>query len=145
MSLHRVPSALLATILSLPLAVLWPAAAVAESRRSTAPVAAGAPIDLNSADAAVLASGLQGIGASKARAIVEHRRRHGPFRSVDELALVKGIGPKTVERNRSRLRVGDGSAAMSVGPSVPRPAPRPGIRVRGEGPIIIEGMPRDGG
>jgi competence protein ComEA len=62
-------------------------------------------VDLNTADVATLSRDLLGIGDTRARAIVEHRRRHGPFRSVDELALVRGIGPKTVDRNRTRLRV----------------------------------------
>ncbi|MFM7706860.1 MAG: ComEA family DNA-binding protein, partial [Gammaproteobacteria bacterium] len=75
----------------------------------------GAGVDLNTADAATLARELQGIGESRARAIVEHRRRHGPFRSVDELALVRGIGPNTVERNRSRLRIGAVAAPAGDG------------------------------
>lgn len=116
-----------------------------------APSAQAAPtgpgIDLNTADAAMLARELQGIGESRARAIVEHRRRHGPFRSVDELALVRGIGPKTVERNRARLRIGGGSGVPVI-PSMPsagggsRAATRSPSRPPQEGPIIIEGMPR---
>ncbi len=70
-------------------------------------------VNLNTADAATLARDLEGIGESKARAIVEHRRRNGAFRSVDELALVKGIGPKTLELNRPRLRVGPAAAAAT--------------------------------
>jgi competence protein ComEA len=62
-------------------------------------------VDLNTADAATLSRELSGIGESRARAIIEHRQRHGPFRSVDELALIRGIGPKTIERNRARMRV----------------------------------------
>jgi len=49
--------------------------------------------------------------ADVARAIVEHRQKNGAFRSVDELALVKGIGAKTLENNRGRLTVGSGGAA----------------------------------
>ena len=70
-------------------------------------------VNLNTADAATLARDLEGIGESKARAIVEHRRRNGAFRSVDELALVKGIGPKTLELNRPRLRGGPAAAAAT--------------------------------
>lgn len=113
----------------------------------------GSGVDLNSADAATLARELLGIGESRARAIVEHRRRHGPFRSVDELALVRGIGPKTVERNRARLRVGGagagpgGAGVVAVGSAgggarVTRSSPRGPSRPLEEGPIIIEGMPR---
>ena len=94
-------------LLSLLLALCVPAA-----------TAAG-PIDLNSADAATLARELRGVGEVRARAIVDHRRVNGPFRSVDELALVKGIGPRVIELNRSKLRVGRSPAAASpvVGPS----------------------------
>jgi len=84
-------------------------------------------VNLNTADAATLARDLEGIGESKARAIVEHRTRNGAFRSVDELALVKGIGPKTLELNRSRLRVGPAasSATGSGGAKAPARASAP--------------------
>ncbi len=65
-------------------------------------------VNINTADVATLAREIKGIGESKARAIVEHRQKNGAFRSVDELALVKGIGVKTLENNRSRLTVGSG-------------------------------------
>ena len=75
-------------------------------------------VDLNTADVATLSRDLLGIGETRARAIVEHRRRHGPFRSVDELALVRGIGPKTVDRNRARMRVsGDASPPARTAPA----------------------------
>ena len=51
-------------------------------------------VDINHA-AAWLLQALPGIGAQKARAIVEFRDSHGPFASSDELALVPGIGPAT--------------------------------------------------
>lgn len=79
-------------------------------------------VNLNTADAATLARDLEGIGESKARAIVEHRRRNGAFRSVDELALVKGIGPKTLELNRPRLRVGPAAAAATGSGGAKAPA-----------------------
>jgi competence protein ComEA len=64
-----------------------------------------APVNLNSADAATLAHDLKGIGSVKAQAIVEYRQKHGPFRSVDELAQVKGISQKLIDRNRADLRI----------------------------------------
>lgn len=79
-------------------------------------------VNLNTADAATLARDLEGIGESKARAIVEHRTRNGAFRSVDELALVKGIGPKTLELNRSRLRVGPAASAATGSGGAKAPA-----------------------
>lgn len=62
-----------------------------------------APVDVNTADAATLATSLTGIGAAKAAAIVAYRDANGPFRTLDELAKVKGVGEKTVEKNRSIL------------------------------------------
>ena len=66
-------------------------------------VAEAALINLNTADAETLTRELTGIGASKAKAIVEYRDAHGPFGSVDELLEVKGIGASTLEKNRSKL------------------------------------------
>ena len=48
---------------------------------------------------------LKGVGLSKAKAIVEYRKKHGPFRSADDLSLVKGIGERTVELNRADIKV----------------------------------------
>jgi competence protein ComEA len=63
-------------------------------------------VDINTADATTLAEGLNGIGLSKAEAIVAYRNEHGAFASADDLANVKGIGMKTVERNRDLIVVG---------------------------------------
>lgn len=68
-------------------------------------------VDINSADAGRIAQVMVGIGASKAEAIVAYRKEHGPFKSVDDLALVKGVGAKTVEKNRERLTLTSGGAA----------------------------------
>lgn len=87
------------------LALWWPLAALA------------GPVNVNSADAATLARELVGIGPSKAQAIVAHRDKHGPFRSAEDLARVRGIGAKTVDRNKDLLRF-DGRA------SAPAPAAR---------------------
>lgn len=68
-------------------------------------LALAGPVDVNTADAETISTELQGIGMSKAKAIVEYRKAHGPFKSADDLALVKGIGPRTVEINRSNILV----------------------------------------
>ena len=67
---------------------------------------AAAPIDINTADAATLATSIKGVGAARAEAIVAYRDQHGPFATVDDLANVKGIGSKIVEANREGLSVG---------------------------------------
>ena len=62
-------------------------------------------VDINTADAAALET-LPGVGPSLAEAIVEHRRRAGPFASVDELVEISGIGPVKLEQIRPIARVG---------------------------------------
>lgn len=65
-----------------------------------------ASVDLNHADAATLAAGLNGVGPRLAQAIVQYRKTHGPFTSVEQLLQVKGIGIHVLERNRAQLTVG---------------------------------------
>ncbi len=65
-----------------------------------------APVDINTADAATLAQAIKGVGEKKAAAIVAYRTEHGPFKSVDELTNVPGIGQATVDKNRSELIIG---------------------------------------
>ncbi|MEW6647209.1 MAG: helix-hairpin-helix domain-containing protein [Pseudomonadota bacterium] len=65
-----------------------------------------APVDINTADATALAQSIKGVGAKRAEAIVAYRKEHGPFKTVDDLAKVPGIGAKMVEANRQNLAVG---------------------------------------
>lgn len=60
-------------------------------------------INVNTASADALAEILTGIGPKKAEAIVAYRETNGPFKSVDDLLQVKGIGPATLEKNRDRI------------------------------------------
>lgn len=100
----------------------WAAALVALLSATLLPLAALAgPVNVNGADAATLARELQGIGISKAEAIVAHRDKHGPFRSVDDLARVKGIGRKTLDRNREFIRL-DARAVPPRAAATPAPA-----------------------
>lgn len=63
------------------------------------------PVNINTADAKTLDDALLGIGLQKAEAIVAYRKQHGPFKSVDGLDQVKGIGSKTIDNNRARISV----------------------------------------
>ena len=64
-------------------------------------------VNINTANANTLAVALDGVGEQRAKAIVEYREAHGPFRTVDDLAQVKGIGERVVAQNRTRLKVTD--------------------------------------
>jgi competence protein ComEA len=68
-------------------------------------VAFAAGIDINTADATALEQ-VKGIGPARAAAIVEYRDKNGPFKSVDELTRVPGIGAKSLESMRDQVRVG---------------------------------------
>ena len=98
--MHRVTVVLRSLLLSLLLAGAALAATDAPAMR----------VDINTADAATLAAALNGVGLAKAEAIVAHRKEHGPFKSPEQLAEVKGIGLKLVEKNRDRIDVGSSSA-----------------------------------
>ena len=58
-----------------------------------------------SVKAETIAAELKGVGLSKARAIVEYRKKHGPFKNPEDLSLVKGIGDRTVEMNLADIKV----------------------------------------
>jgi len=70
---------------------------VAERREETR-------LDVNRADRAALV-GLPGVGPVLAERILEDRARNGPFRSVEDLRRVKGIGERTLERLRDLVVV----------------------------------------
>ena len=67
---------------------------------------AGESVNINTADAATIDRVLLNVGPAKAQAIVDYRKANGAFRSMEQLALVKGIGLKTVEKNRDRIELG---------------------------------------
>jgi competence protein ComEA len=63
-----------------------------------------APVDLNRATAAELDE-LPGVGPSTAQAIIAYREEHGPFRSVEQLLEVRGIGQAKLDGLRDLVRV----------------------------------------
>ena len=81
------------------------------------------PVDINTADAATLAKELNGVGPARAQAIVAHRTQNGPFKSVDDLALVKNMPKKVIEANRENIQLGGAhSAQASAKPGAAKPA-----------------------
>jgi competence protein ComEA len=61
-------------------------------------------VNLNTATADQLVT-LPGVGKKKAAAIIEYRQKNGKFKSIQDLAEVKGIGAKMIEKLNSRLAV----------------------------------------
>jgi competence protein ComEA len=116
MTLNR----LLQTV-ALSLALAGSAAAATPAARPVArPITAAVErVNINTADAATLDRVLVNVGPSKADAIVAYRKTNGVFRTIDQLALVKGIGLKTIERNRDRIVLGNVPAARATGARVP--------------------------
>ena len=63
------------------------------------------PVNINTASAEELAENLKGVGPKKALAIIEYREANGPFFTAEEFTNVKGIGQKTLEKNRDEIIV----------------------------------------
>lgn len=91
---------------------LFAAADTAGAAPEAAPEAAGGPVDLNVADAAALER-LPRVGPKTAARILAHRAAHGPFRAVDDLLAVPGIGPKTLAGLAPLVTVGAPGAGQA--------------------------------
>jgi competence protein ComEA len=63
-------------------------------------------IDINKAEPWLLEA-LSGIGEGRAQAIVDYRNEHGPFKHVEDLLQVKGIGPGTFDKIKDYITVSD--------------------------------------
>ena len=68
-------------------------------------ITAAAPVNINTADAAEIADALNGVGLSKAQAIVDYRQAYGLFSQANEIVFVRGIGESTYEKNKSDILV----------------------------------------
>jgi competence protein ComEA len=60
-------------------------------------------VNINKADAQTLAKALNGIGLSKAKAIVAWRETNGTFSNMEQLLAIKGIGSVTLEKNKDHI------------------------------------------
>lgn len=63
------------------------------------------PVNINTADVATLDAELNGVGPVTAQRIVEYREANGPFASAEQIVLVKGVGERTLEKNRDDILV----------------------------------------
>lgn len=79
--------------------------ATSDSVLQTEQQALSSKVNVNKATAESIATSLTGIGLKKAQAIVAFRKVNGPFKTAEELALVKGIGIKTVNKNSNRIQL----------------------------------------
>ncbi len=66
---------------------------------------AAGPVNVNTADAATIAKNVTGIGMVKAEAIVKYREKNGPYKTVDDLSKVSGIGEATIKKIRPQVTV----------------------------------------
>jgi len=73
--------------------------------RLTASADGTRPVNINTASASELAA-INGLGEVKAKAIVAYREQKGPFKSVDELKDVKGIGEQMLAKLRPQVTLG---------------------------------------
>jgi competence protein ComEA len=79
------------------------------SRTTTAKPVAGKVVNINTASAAEL-NGLPGVGAKTAALIVEYRQKNGPFKKIEELMNVRGVGEKNFLKLKDQVTVGNAKA-----------------------------------
>jgi competence protein ComEA len=89
------------------LSAVLPATAVAQEQQPQAQVVVEDKVNINTANAEMLALALDGVGMTRALDIVAYREEHGEFKTVDELERVRGIGKATLERNRHKILLKD--------------------------------------
>src|SRR5882724_864152 len=87
------------------------------------------PVNLNTANSEQLQL-VPGIGPATAEKILQMRKSYGPFKSVDDLRAVRGIGPKRIEKMRKYLTVGKSAAPKKAAQTTPcvncaKPKPPP--------------------
>ena len=68
-------------------------------------IAFAAPVNINTAAASEIAGALNGIGITKAEAIVAFREQNGRFMQPGDIVQVKGVGAATFEKNKADILV----------------------------------------
>lgn len=78
------------------------------------------PVNLNTANSEQLQQ-VPGIGPATASKILQMRKTYGPFKSVDDLLAIRGLGAKRLEKMRKYLTVGKPAASKSTPPPAKSP------------------------
>lgn len=64
-------------------------------------------VNINTANKESLMTGIKGVGDKRAEAIINYREENGPFKSIEELAEVSGVGGSILEANIGNLSIGN--------------------------------------
>lgn len=78
-------------------------AAPAEQGRASVAEQVQLQVNINSASASEIAASLKGVGMKTAQAIVAYRDANGAFKNLDALTMVKGVGRKTIKKNKEHI------------------------------------------
>lgn len=90
-----------------------------------------AAVNINTASADEFVALKKGLGPAKAQAIIDYRKANGPFKTVDDLKHVKGIGAKRLEKLRPDLTVGP-PAKMATASAAKADAKATGSAAKGD-------------
>src|SRR5215472_1999666 len=110
-------SAFLLVFVSLCLALLFSMAANAGKKKPPEK-----PVNINTANSEQLQQ-VPGIGPATAQKILQMRKSYGPFKSVDDLLAIRGLGQKRLDKMRKYLTVGKASAPKTETPATKLPTP----------------------
>ena len=81
----------------------WQTTALAADTNTLAAEQQVSTVNINTASAEAISNALNGVGMKRADTIVAYRKANGVFTSIDQLLNVKGVGEKTLEKNRDRI------------------------------------------
>tara|TARA_R110000822_G_scaffold59736_7_gene148822 strand:- start:12643 stop:13014 length:372 start_codon:yes stop_codon:yes gene_type:complete len=81
----------------------WQTTALAADTNTLAVEQQVSTVNINTASAEAISNALNGVGMKRADTIVAYRKANGVFTSIDQLLNVKGVGEKTLEKNRDRI------------------------------------------
>ena len=109
---------LLSVVALVGLAAVLPGAHASQSKAPTisaAKPAVAGPVNINTASAADLVT-LPGIGAKTAGRILDYRQKNGPFKKIEELMNVRGVGEKNFLKLRTHISIGSAQAERGSPP-----------------------------